>query len=377
MVRRINLLFIAFSVLSSSSWAQEIDLKAGTNRALVLRGKTCEEVTTQQKAICEWKKIVEPGFEPKNPVTCKTVNGKAQVTILECLPKFTKDYHLKTLANSGPNCWGTTMNLKGMSLAPRFMWPEEMEYWIDSPLCRKLSPGEEKKPGDVMNVYGPEYIFDREINLSDMGTRFWDALYPGRYQEPKGVGYSGYHRLLHSVTYITDEIAFGKDSPAHDDKFKYHNASEIYGRPSYDRECTENQNLTPHRREYDSQPKTIAHSKCAYFSTLHRCERFDDYFGSLPLTDEEKDIFKNVEALQKIQETLFPLVTTPKTVLPSSAVNLIVTNADLTMKRCQEDLSKKGLSKNREMLLTLEYFTAAALRKSLEQARIIPATEAL
>jgi len=36
-----------------------------------------------------------------------------------------------------------------------------------------------------------------------------------------------------------------------------------------------------------------------------------------------------------------------------------------------------NLSKEKEMLLTLKYFSAAAIRKSLEQAKLTPATEPL
>lgn len=372
-------MFKLFSViillsLSAIIHAEEFGIRRGVKKELILTGKSCASLVKQKTALCIWKKQAEPAFvEAKDPYTCKVVNGKATLSILNCLPTFTKNYHNVKLIKSGPNCWGTAMSFKKLSLKPRFMWPEEVEYWIDSPVCRKLDVGEIKEPGDIVNVYGPEYLMLEELTEKDEGTEFRDTLFPGRFKPAKNEGYTGYHRLLHSITYVTEDLAFGKDSPSKDDKFYYHPMAEVYGRPRAEVECQENQSLEPYRREYDKEPREIRGSKCAYFSTAHRCFRLPDYFAEQNLGSEEQEILKRILPLQEKQENIFPLILSATNVMPKTEVNLIVKLADAAIARSQLELKKPNLDKNREMLLTLEYFTATGLKYSLGQVGLIPA----
>lgn len=90
------------------------------------------------------------------------------------------------------------------------MWPEELGYWMASPMCRKLSVVEPKKAVDIINVYGPEYLFEGDLVAKDAGTEFWQLLYPGRTNTSikESLGYTGHQRLLHSETYISDKLSF-------------------------------------------------------------------------------------------------------------------------------------------------------------------------
>jgi hypothetical protein len=371
-----NLLTLLLLSLSTLAYGEELAIRRGTNKELILSGKSCANLVKQRTALCDWKKQDEPAFiAKKDPYTCTVSKGKATLPILNCLPTFAKTYHNLRLVKSGPNCWGTAMSFKKLSLKPRFMWPEEIEYWMDSPVCRKLDVDEAKAPGDIINVYGPEYLMKEELTEVDSGTRFRDSLFPGRFKAAKGDGYTGYHRLLHSITYVTKDLAFGKDSPSKDDMFYFHPMTEVYGRPRTDVECQENQSLEPYRREYDKQPKDIRDSKCAYFSTTHRCASLSQYFSDLNLNAEDQAIVNRILPLQEKQQKLFPLIISLSTVVSKSEVNQIIKMADAAIETSQTELKKPNLDKNREMLLTLEYFTAAGLKYSLFQAKLIPAAD--
>lgn len=360
--------------------SQELGISVGGRRELILTGNSCETLLKQQAALCSWKMKVTPSFIPKDPdKSCQLVKkGKYRLAILDCLPEFAKEYQDKKLVHDGPNCWGTAMSFHKLSSKPRFMWPQEMEYWMDSPLCRKLRPGEARWPGDVINVYAPEKLSPPERIEKDEGNQFWDALYPNRYTpaptaEVTGSDYTGFHRLLHSVTYISDNLAFGKDSPAFDDKFYFHPMEEVYGRPrsTNDQDCQENQNLEPYTRENQKEPKRIRGSKCSYFSLAYRCENFSDYFEKQELKGENLDKWKNIQSLQGLQEKIFPIISSVHKILEPCEITLIVALADLTMKSAKEELKQKNLDKTREELLTMEYFSAAGIRKTLEFAKLI------
>lgn len=364
--------------LSGPALSQELGISVGGKRELILTGSSCDDLLKQQEALCSWKKKVVTNFTPKEAAkSCQPVKkGKYKLVVLDCLPDFAKEYQDKKLLHDGPNCWGTAMSFHKLSTKPRFMWPQEMQYWMDSPLCRKLDVGEARLPGDVINVYAPEKIPQSDRIENDPGTKFWKALYPNRYTvapspEVTGSDYTGYHRLLHSVTYVSDELAFGKDSPAFDDKFYFHPMAEVYGRPRSDKSCMENQSLTPYLRENQKEPKEIRGSKCSYFSLAYRCESFPDYFGKKSLAGDDLDKWKNIQSLQGLQEKLFPILTSANKILEQCEITLLVALADMTMKNAIEEMKTPNLDKNREELLVMEYFSAAGIRKTLELAKLV------
>jgi hypothetical protein len=350
----------------------EFGVTRGPNGELSLVSKSCNELKDQVKALCEWKYEADKVSAVEAPI-CKTLPaGKFRITISKCLPKFAKSEHMKKLANEGPNCWGTAMSFHGLFPKPRFMWPEELQYWMESPICRKLDVGEPKKAGDVINVYAPEYLFEGDLAAKDPGIDFWDVLYPGRTNKNVKVetGYTGYQRMLHSETYISDKLSFGKNSPAQDDRWEFHSINSMYGRPrSPDEECQENQSMVPNFRQYKDKPTNVV--KCKYFTQAHRCENFQEYFKKEAKTVEEVTILENITALQDVQAKLFPLVTSSVFTLTKAEIKLYVGLAEITQKKAEVELKKPGLSKTHEMLLVHEFFTAAGIKKSLQQAGLV------
>jgi hypothetical protein len=349
--------FFVFLLTTTASASVTISYTAAND--LVLSSISCDELIKQHEAICSWNKTPLP-----SKLCRKTQSGFA-VTVSSCLPTFVKANQHKKNYKSGANCWGTAMSFKKHALKPRFIWSHEMQYWLDTPLCRKLSVGEKKLPGDFLNIFGPEHVFAKD-EPSNKGEKFWEALYPGRVTaSPVDYGYSGYHHFLHTETFITDLITFGKDSPSKDDKFEFHNMNEVYGR-SGDSECQENQAMEPYYREYQKPPREIRDSKCAYFSLAYRCENFQEYFKT-----------QELDELLITQEKLFPLLTVLGTKFSQTQIDSMVKMADEKAEEALNELSRSSLEKKEEMLIVWKYFSAAGIRKSLELADLIPPTEEL
>jgi hypothetical protein len=367
------------AILTFSTYASEVKITYSSSNNLILNAKNCELLNTQHQAICDWKKSNDSDFAQPNPSSylCRaSANGTFNMTVSSCLPTFVKMHQHKKLYKHGANCWGTALSFKKISLRPRFIWSQEMTYWMNSPICRKLSVGEEKRSGDLLGMYGPEYTFERD-ELTEKGIYFWNTLFPGRVTpSPVPEGYSGYHHFLHTETYLTQDISFGKDSPNKDDRFEFHETNEIYGRPRSS-ECQEAQHMDPYLREYQKPPKDIKGSKCSYFSLAYRCESFPDYFSKQDLSAEDIQIQATITELQKAQDKLFSLVSTANTVIAKEEIKRLVKLADQAAANSLEELGLLSTDKNHEMLLTLQYFTASGIRKSLELANLIAPTEEL
>jgi hypothetical protein len=373
-------------VLTPAS-AQNLGIQYSTSTdELRLTASSCEKLRAQHDALCAWKKSIEPDFvipASSSSVCQKTRTGRFEMREKECLPEFTKKYTDRKLYHHGPNCWGTALSFHGLSPKPRFVWPEEIQYWMESPVCRKLSVGEAPQPGDVVNIYAPEYMSQQDINdQSDIGTRFWEALYPNRYTPVTRSlenGYTGYHRLLHSVTYLSKELTYGKDSPSMEDLFYFHELDDAYGRPgsgtvsgpsSADRRLQENQSLVPYLRENQLPPKDIKSGDHPYFSTAYRCGNINDYLTSRKLSTAQQKMLNETHGLQALQEKLFGLVVTSMPAFAADEVAAMLKKADAIVARNRELLKKKTNTADTQMLLTHEYFTAAGIRKSLEQSKI-------
>jgi len=374
--------FLSFFYLSSL-FPQDLTISYSSLNSLILKSKNCEELIKQHSAICEWKKMMNLSFDIPlidNKLCQRSSNGFFKMTVSSCLPDFVKNYQHKALVKSGANCWGTALSFKKISNYPRFVWPQEMLYWQqDTPLCRKVSVGEEIQAGDIINIYGPEYVSESEgmNSQNTKGTKFWEVLFPKRLTiSPVNEGYTGHHHFLHSETYLSKDLTFGKVSPAREDQFEFHLMKEVYGR-GQNTECHENQSLEPYFREYQNPPKKIKGTKCEYFSLAYRCESLPDYFSKQVLDEREKEIQVAIQSMQLMQDQLFPLILSSRKTIPSAQIEKMVIYADQMALDALDDLTETALSKNTEMLLVLKYFTAAGIRKSLELARLIPTTERL
>lgn len=336
---------------------------------LLLRATSCGALIKQHVAICNWRKSLDSDFVVPTITSdhCKTSAKNAfKMTVSACLPQFVKDNFNKKLYHNGANCWGTAMNFKKISTVPRFIWSKEMSYWLNNtPLCRKLEIGEAKEPGDIISTYGPEYNFEAE-NPADPGIQFWQVKFPGRNTTPYR-GYTGFHHMLHSETYLTDRLTFGKDSPNKDDRFKFNHLNQVYGR-SQDPKCQENQSLTPYFREYQNPPKAIKDSACDYFSLTYRCEDFEGYLARQALSPSEDKVNNTIKELQTIQHQLFQIMVNKNKQLSNTFVQSILTQSDRIAQDSLVALSTNEFTKNSEMLLVLQFFSAAAIRKTIQQA---------
>lgn len=364
--------------MTASTFASEISLGITKKNCLILKASNCEVLQQEYKKICNFKMSVDKNFSvpsEEKPI-CKTLsNGQKRIIVSKCLPSLVKKYQRKRNYNDGPNCWGTALNLKGISLVPRFVWSNEMVYWQESPICRRLDINEEVRAGDIMNIYGPEYIFER--NEYTKGSMFFETLYPNRLLNASITsGYSGYHNLLHSETYISKRISFGKESPNKNDRFLINLTNEIYGR-SRNIECQENQSIIPNLREYDNKPKSRRNMKCGgYFSNAYRCQNFNDYFKNNIINSEQEKILVEIEELKLIQKELFKLQMVSGFTIELSKVKSLLQKVDKSSSLSLNAL-QKSMDKTTEMLHTLKYFTAHGIRKSLEYAALTGPTELL
>lgn len=334
---------------------------------LILLGSNCRELLKARDSLCAWKDKVEGGSSSsRNLFQCEKKGDKLQLNVHSCLPRFVKEYQNKKIYKHGANCWGTALYLQNIIKVPRFIFSKEIRYWLEeTPLCRRLEVGEKKKAGDILNVFGKEYLYEKEDVVNN---DFWQALYPGRYQSPSvESGYTGFQHLLHSETYLNEHFSFGKMSPNKDDRFSFSPLNEVYGR-SKDKDCQENQSIEPNYREYNEAPRIKYKTKCAYFSEVYRCDQRKLNFRTI--SHENKEFLALNESLDTIHKKLFQLLFSRKQISSSDLRHYVSFSNKVSMKALKK-LQNGILSKEDEMLIVLVYFSANSILKTLNFQELI------
>lgn len=142
--------------------------------------QSCRTVTEISIALSEWTKSIgekrECPIEKQSPQM--ELTGKCVYNITNCIPSHVAKYEGVNPQESGPNCWNMSLVFKEILPALRYSTPEEMSFYMNSPLCRMLKKDEKRVSGDIGAI--------RVIN-------------EGNFKE------------FHGFIYISDKIAYSKN----------------------------------------------------------------------------------------------------------------------------------------------------------------------
>jgi hypothetical protein len=358
MLRILSVLFI----VTNFALAHEVKITHLKSGRLLLSANNCEVLYREREFLCEWKEKVHQSQLTSSQNQCYFKRQAYNLIIDKCLPKLARDYSNKPNFKHGPNCWGTAMSLHGLSTSPRFIWPQEMHYWQNSSICRKLDLHEEKIPGDIINTYGPEYINSIETT-KDPGHLFWELINPERINTTHRdkIGYTGYHWLLHSEIFISQQLSFGKESPNKLDRYLFRKLDEVYGRPrAQNKECQEAQHLSPHLREFANKPRSIKGKKCDYFSLAFRCKNFQVF-----TRNASESLKKDLEKLNRINDQIFQQSMSTSPLISNESKRKWSVFAKSMVQKTSMLLSQQHLNEVDQLITTNIYFTANAILKDL------------
>jgi hypothetical protein len=107
----------------------------------------CEVVRKELSALRQWTTSRNETCDL--PPMQSLPNNTCKVEMKHCLPKEVLQYDGTGPATDGPNCWNLALVMSGAVPALRYSTPEEMAFFMNSALCRKLGPEEKHEPGDV------------------------------------------------------------------------------------------------------------------------------------------------------------------------------------------------------------------------------------
>jgi hypothetical protein len=157
--------------------------------SLLLTGADCSILEKQVAALARWK----VGLNEPAPgrVSCRCTAERCRASITSVTPGFVNRTHGTRAGRWGPNCWNTALVASKILEESSFTAPEEMTYWMKSPLCRSLQAGEPPRPGDIVAIRDQaEQEIHAFIHLTDelaFSKNYLTAAAPFALQNPEDV----------------------------------------------------------------------------------------------------------------------------------------------------------------------------------------------
>jgi hypothetical protein len=235
-----------------------VAVSRGEDAALVLSGADCAVLERQASALAQWRAGLHEAAGA--PETCGCAGDACSLKVSEAAPDFVNRFHGVKAGRWGPNCWNTALVAAKILAAPSFTSPEEMTFWMKSPLCRALGGGELPRPGDIIAI------------RSQAGEE------------------------VHGFVYLTPELSFSKNYLTAMAPYALQGPEEVYQEFPVAPECRLPGNAAP---------------GCAFRSDYFRCTPLADYLPAANAPDA--DYARTAAAVASAENSVSDLVLRWKT----------------------------------------------------------------
>lgn len=230
------------------------------DQQVVLKADKCSVLKKQILALIEFNKKEIAQKENFQIPECVCTDKFCSVNITTLLPQ-----EIASRANSnpschGPNCWNNALVTGNILPSHRYTSQEEINFWLNSPLCREREVGEAPRPGDIIAI--------RQNQFS-------------KKEKPS--------QEYHGFTYISPELSYSKNGYIKSQPYaiqKLENVFKVYGINS--------------RRCYHVKGKPhIIFGGCPKYGNYFRCLSLEEYLEKNPGTSLE--VTKKMEELDMLQ----------------------------------------------------------------------------
>jgi hypothetical protein len=127
-----------------------VNVTRDADGTLSLSGAACAALKRQASALSAWRSRLHE--TAGSPEACVCAGEVCSLKVSGAAPDFVNLFHGVKAGRWGPNCWNTALVSNKILAAPGFTSPEEMAFWMKSPLCRALGGGELPRPGDIIAI---------------------------------------------------------------------------------------------------------------------------------------------------------------------------------------------------------------------------------
>lgn len=138
--------------LASKAFAiTEVNVFRRQPSGMTLTGENCDLLKRHLPALASWKTTLNE-IPKKPPTACTCDSFRCYMDIEEVVPQIVEKLQDVDAGRWGPNCWNAVLVASKILPVLRFTPPEEMSFWMASPLCRPIAESEMLQPGDIAAI---------------------------------------------------------------------------------------------------------------------------------------------------------------------------------------------------------------------------------
>lgn len=243
--------------------------KKGSN--IFLKGPNCDVLDKEAKSLAEWTKKVKE--VPSAQEQCSCANSVCTKRVTAVLPRIVNSTQFVKPQISGPNCWNASLVASKIIPQLRYSTAQEMDFWVNSPLCKEKKGSAALAPGDLIAI----------VHKTE----------------------GQYHGFIH----ISENLSFSKNGFDTENPYTLQDPKNVF-------------------KTYDVKPeceRTDNPSKCTTYAKYYSCMTMEEYRQSRGSQDKElKDAIKSMGVLEcSLTRSLFTLD-------PSDTVdNIILMNIEV------------------------------------------------
>ena len=254
----VSFLILNFSLSLQASTVEGVNGSRRADGGVTLTGENCDLLKRQVSALSLWQaRLNEKSGKPPTACTCDSL--RCYMDIDSVIPAMVEKYLSVDAGRWGPNCWNTTLVAAKILPVLRFTPPEEMNFWMKSPLCRPVPEDESPLPGDIAAI--------RDSSQNE----------------------------VHAFTFITDELTFTKNYLTTMAPYRLQATPDVFAIFAVPFDC----------RHRVGNP-----SNCSTYVNYFRCTSWADFFEVQKVIIPAR--YNEIEALVVKQEKRVSLAMTPR-----------------------------------------------------------------
>lgn len=271
---------------------------------IFLVGKDCSVLNKEGGALAKWTKSVS---ERVIDNACACSRGVCKKEISSNLPKFAETYQFKHVPSEGPNCFNATLVASKIVPQVRYTSDSEMEFWMESPLCKERKAEESLSPGDIIVIkYGAS-------------------------------------TTIHGFTYISDNLSFSKNGADPSRPYSLQDPEVVFNTYSVAPEC----------RRITKNTSSL----CDIYASYYSCASMDDYLKENPIKESHtKEAYKQLN-IYECQTSAFATSVGEEKELMS----LVTDNLNTIMNLASDTLNNKSFDENDEVIWRAILYSASSL----------------
>ncbi|MBF0315212.1 MAG: hypothetical protein HQK50_01230 [Oligoflexia bacterium] len=212
-------------------------IKDNFNNSIVLYDSSCEKLERHFKAINKWRMLIEKAPSSDQFQCYCERQDECHLRLSHSFPEGVIDHLGSTPACDGPNCHNAAMAAGKIVPSKRYMTAEEVSFWLNSPLCKRLSLKEKLQPGDILEI---------RSQYKERGSK-----------------------EVHSFTYISDDLVYTKNGYSKRQSYVLESLDNVLSLYQVDKDCFSGK---------------VTKTSCSEYVDRFRCEGLENYLQKQPQT---------------------------------------------------------------------------------------------